>query len=143
MLVAPNKQTCAKGHPFEEGNERRTRQGKYEIRICKTCSKAAARDRRKKISELQNPRLTRKGVRPDRAAILPLVKTLTWTAIGLRFGVSDVTARKWVKAYESPLSVSCSTCGSGVGEPCGWEMVDGASHQSRWIEVQSQNTLLR
>ena len=80
------KTHCKKGHEFTEDNII----WKGDRRNCKTCRKASREAQRRKVKA--SPRRappTEGALRRLRAA------GETWAAIGVVYGVSDTTARKW------------------------------------------------
>jgi len=102
-LVAPQKRVCSKGHPLTKQNERRykhhTPYGRYLARTCRVCAREYNQARKAKLAALKLPRLTKKGVKPPREELAPLVGRVTWVQLGAQFGVSDVAVRNWAKGY--------------------------------------------
>lgn len=90
-MLTPETERRAKHH---------TPYGKYLARVCRVCAKEYQQARKARIAEKRKRRETPKGTKPDRRDLLMLIgRNKSWTAIGILFGVSDVTARKWAVAY--------------------------------------------
>lgn len=82
------KRFCVNGHEFTEENTL----WKNERRNCRTCKKAAQDRLKKKVGRApRKPKPTADQLRTDRR------QGRSWTAIGLKYGVSDTAARKWGK----------------------------------------------
>jgi hypothetical protein len=76
------------GHEFTDENTL----WKGDRRNCRTCKKAKQAELKKKVSSAKRkPKPKATQLEKDRR------KGLTWTAIGLKYGVSDTAARKWGK----------------------------------------------
>lgn len=82
------KRHCVHGHEFTEANTI----WKNGRRNCRTCKKTRQAHLKKKVSAApRKPKPTRAQLQKDRNS------DMTWTAIGLKYGVSDTAARKWGK----------------------------------------------
>lgn len=82
------KTHCKNGHEFTEENTL----WKGDRRNCRTCKKAKQTALKKKVNDSK---------RKDKPTLSRLQKDrdngMTWTAIGIKYGVSDTAARKWGK----------------------------------------------
>lgn len=82
------KRYCVNGHEFTDENTI----WKDGRRNCRACKKAKQDALKKKVAKTpRKPKPTAKQLQKDRD------RGLTWTAIGLKYGVSDTAVRKWGK----------------------------------------------
>ena len=66
---------------------------------CGTCGITLQYRNDKYCSSLCRPMASRKVIRPTREVLVLEIDTLSWSAIGRKYGVSDNAVRKWAKAY--------------------------------------------
>lgn len=86
------REACENGHPFDDANTLRTVQNGRPVRKCKACS--SARYRAQKAARHAAPRLPR----PSREVLEREIRELPFTALGVRYGVSDNGVRVWARA---------------------------------------------
>jgi len=86
---------CYKGYCKRSGKNGNNR-SKGEETKCPDCGVSIGRKSKRCISCSHKQR--RKTVRPSKEELKDMLKKETWTSIGRRFGVSDNTIRKWIKA---------------------------------------------
>lgn len=88
------KTHCLRGHLLSEENVyiERKREGGI-ARKCRECARARTKNRAGAFASAERKK------NPNREELLQLVRTHTWTEIGLMYGVTDSAVRKWAKKY--------------------------------------------
>lgn len=70
-----------------------------EIRYCKKCGSILSSDQSDYCSKECYHLAHRKVNRPTKEELENDLKSMTWVAIGKKYGVSDTSIRKWAKSY--------------------------------------------
>ena len=91
------------GAPFAKANGAKVaNSGKAkaaEPRCCGACGAALQGKQRKSCSGECAALVGRKADRPDSPTLASDIATMSWLAIGRKYGVSDNAARKWARQY--------------------------------------------
>ena len=110
-IVCPN---CAAGLDTHCGKAKEKINRRRECQSCGREFRAKYRDHRYCSREcgqrlkpnIRGPKPERRKVeRPSHGQLLREVKSLGWSAVGRKYGVSDNAIRKWIRTYERELAI--------------------------------------